>query len=59
MATPPGRPTQDRLEAVLADDPAEVSRLLEVGAEKAQEVAARTLAAAQQAIGLVPRRGDR
>ena len=26
MATPPGRPTQDRLEAVLADDPAEVGR---------------------------------
>jgi anti-sigma regulatory factor (Ser/Thr protein kinase) len=26
MATPPGRPTQDRLEAVLTDDPAEVGR---------------------------------
>ena len=26
MATPPGRPTQDRLQAVLADDPAEVGR---------------------------------
>jgi anti-sigma regulatory factor (Ser/Thr protein kinase) len=26
MATPPGRPTQDRLEAILVDDPAEVGR---------------------------------
>ena len=26
MANPPGRPTQDRLDAVLADDPAEVGR---------------------------------
>jgi len=47
-------PIQQRY-ATLAADPAEVSRLLGVGAAKARAVAAPTLARAQAAIGLFPR----
>jgi len=41
----------------LEADPAEVTRLLEVGAAKAQAVAAGTLDRARRAIGLLPRSG--
>ncbi len=52
------RPIQQRYRA-LAADPAEINRLLEVGAAKAQEVAMVTLARAKQAMGLLPRGSDR
>ncbi|MDQ6696402.1 MAG: tryptophan--tRNA ligase [Actinomycetota bacterium] len=48
------RPIQDRYRA-LAADPAEIARLLEIGASKAQEVAMKTLARAKDAMGLLPR----
>jgi tryptophanyl-tRNA synthetase len=47
------RPVQERY-AELEADPAEVARLLAVGAQKAGEVAAKTLARAQHNIGLLP-----
>jgi tryptophanyl-tRNA synthetase len=48
------RPIQTRHRSLLAD-PAEMSRLLEVGAEKAQTVAGKTLEAVYQKIGFLPR----
>lgn len=48
------RPIQERYRA-LAADPAEISRLLEMGATKAQEVAMGTLARAKEAVGLLSR----
>ncbi|MEY3354052.1 MAG: tryptophanyl-tRNA synthetase [Actinomycetota bacterium] len=39
----------------LKNDPAELSRLLRIGADRAQEVASSTLARAYRAIGLAPR----
>lgn len=39
----------------LSNDPAELSRLLSIGNNRAREVAARTLARAHAAIGLLPR----
>jgi tryptophanyl-tRNA synthetase len=48
------RPIQARYRELEAD-PAETARLLEVGASKAQTVAAATLARAKQAVGLLPR----
>ena len=48
------RPLQERL-AQLQADPAEVDRIVERGAEKAQALAAPTLARAMAAIGLLPR----
>ena len=38
----------------LAADPAEVTRLLAVGADKARDVAAKTLERAHRNIGLLP-----
>ena len=46
-------PIQDRYRELVAD-PAETARLLAIGAAKASEVAAATLARAQHAIGLLP-----
>jgi tryptophanyl-tRNA synthetase len=46
------RPLQQRF-AELSADPAEISRLLAVGADKARAVAAKTLARAQHALGLL------
>jgi tryptophanyl-tRNA synthetase len=48
------RPIQARF-AALSADPAETSRLLSVGADKAQGIAAVTLARAREALGLLPR----
>jgi tryptophanyl-tRNA synthetase len=48
------RPVQQRYRE-LADDPATTAKLLERGAEKAQAVAAPTLARAKAAVGLLPR----
>jgi tryptophanyl-tRNA synthetase len=48
------RPVQARY-AELAADPATTAKVLQHGAEKAQEVAARTLARARDAVGLLPR----
>jgi tryptophanyl-tRNA synthetase len=48
------RPVRERFEELSAD-PAGVAAVLEKGAEKAQAVAAATLARAQAAIGLIPR----
>ncbi len=48
------RPIQSRL-AELRDDPAETTRLLRVGADKAIEVAAPVMARARANIGLLPR----
>jgi len=39
------------------DDPAEVDRILETGAEKAQAVAAKTLATVYERVGFLPRLG--
>ncbi|NDD86615.1 MAG: tryptophan--tRNA ligase, partial [Actinobacteria bacterium] len=39
----------------LKNDPAELSRLLRIGADRAQAVASSTLARAYRAIGLAPR----
>jgi tryptophanyl-tRNA synthetase len=52
------RPIQERYRA-LAADPAEIGRLLDVGASKAQEVAVATLARAKDAMGLLPRGASR
>ena len=41
--------------AELRDDPAEVQRVLRVGAERAESQAAAVLDRAQRAIGLLPR----
>jgi tryptophanyl-tRNA synthetase len=46
-------PIQQRY-AELLDDPAEISRLLRVGADKARAVASKTLERAYSAIGLLP-----
>lgn len=46
------RPIQERYEE-LANDPAETARLLKVGADKARDVAARTIARAKKNLGLV------
>jgi tryptophanyl-tRNA synthetase len=48
------RPLRERY-ATLAADPGEVAAILAKGAAKAQEVAARTLARAKSAMGLLPR----
>jgi tryptophanyl-tRNA synthetase len=47
------RPTQQRY-AQLRQDPGEVARLLEVGAERARAIAAPTLERAKAAMGLLP-----
>lgn len=47
------RPIQDRYHELL-NDPAELSRLLKVGADRAREVATGTLRRAYDAIGLLP-----
>jgi tryptophanyl-tRNA synthetase len=47
-------PVQERYRE-LAQDPGEVTSILAAGAERAQEVAARTMDAARAAIGLLPR----
>ncbi len=49
------RPIQDRY-AQLAEDPAQVHRVLEEGAERARAVAVPTLERAKQAMGLLPPR---
>ncbi len=46
------RPMQERY-AELAADPGEMSRLLAQGADKAREVASKTLARARDALGLL------
>ena len=48
------RPVQERYRE-LAEDPAEVERQLAVGADKARAVASKTLDAAKQAAGFLPR----
>jgi tryptophanyl-tRNA synthetase len=48
------QPLQERF-AALSADPAEVDRIISRGAEKAQAMAAPTLARAMEAIGLLPR----
>lgn len=48
------RPIQNRHKELMSDR-AELQRLLAIGAERAGEVAAKTLARAQAAIGLLPR----
>jgi tryptophanyl-tRNA synthetase len=48
------RPVQERYKE-LAGDPAETARLLGLGAEKAQAVAARTMVRVREAVGLLPR----
>jgi tryptophanyl-tRNA synthetase len=50
------RPLQDRY-ADLERDPAEVSRFLEVGAERAEEIAEGVMARIRTATGLLPRPG--
>ena len=51
-------PIQKRY-AELKNDPAELARLLEVGAQKAQTVAAKTLATAYERVGFLPRNAMR
>jgi tryptophanyl-tRNA synthetase len=51
------RPLQERYQD-LAADPGAVQRQLAVGADKARETAAATLAAAKDAMGLLPPRGS-
>ena len=51
-------PIQKRY-ADLKNDPAELARLLEIGAEKAQAVAAKTLATAYDRVGFLPRNDGR
>jgi tryptophanyl-tRNA synthetase len=51
-------PIQKRY-ADLKNDPAELARLLEVGAEKAQSVAAKTLATVYERVGFLPRNARR
>jgi tryptophanyl-tRNA synthetase len=48
------RPLHERFQAFM-DDRAELERILSQGAEKAEEVAAKTLRRAQDAMGLLPR----
>jgi tryptophanyl-tRNA synthetase len=48
------RPVRERYETFAAD-PAEIAALLDQGAEKATGIASKTLARAQEAIGLLPR----
>lgn len=50
------RPLQERYEQ-LARDPAEVTRLLELGAEKAEAIAEPVMARVRAAVGLLPRGG--
>jgi tryptophanyl-tRNA synthetase len=50
------RPLQERHHELMAD-PAEIGRLLEMGAEKAQAVAAKTLAQVYEVVGFQPRSG--
>jgi tryptophanyl-tRNA synthetase len=50
------RPLQDRY-AELAADPGEVARILEVGADRAQAIAAGVMARVREAVGLLPRGG--
>ncbi len=50
------RPYQERYRE-LAADPGEVQRQLQIGADKAREVASRTLAEAKEAMGLLPPSG--
>jgi tryptophanyl-tRNA synthetase len=49
------RPIQQRTAEILAD-PAELDRMLAIGAERAESVAARTLADAHDRVGLLPAR---
>lgn len=51
------RPLQERYEE-LASEPGHVQELLALGADKAREIAADTLADAKEAVGLLPVRGD-
>jgi tryptophanyl-tRNA synthetase len=48
------RPLQER-HRELSEDPAEIARLLEVGAARAQTMAAKTLAEVYQRVGFLPR----
>jgi tryptophanyl-tRNA synthetase len=48
------RPLQERY-AMLEADPAEVARILEVGADRAQELAAAVMIRVRDAVGLLPR----
>ena len=50
------RPVQERFRELSAD-PGEMARLLEIGAEKAQAVAAKTLGEVYERVGFLPRRG--
>jgi tryptophanyl-tRNA synthetase len=50
------RPLQDRY-AQLAGDPGEVARILEVGAERAEAIAAPVMERVRNAVGLLPRGG--
>jgi tryptophanyl-tRNA synthetase len=50
------RPLQDRY-AELDADRAEVARILEVGADRAQAIAAPVMARVREAVGLLPRGG--
>jgi tryptophanyl-tRNA synthetase len=49
-------PIQERYKQY-ASDPAEVARILEAGAEKAQAMAAKTLATVYDRVGFLPRLG--
>jgi tryptophanyl-tRNA synthetase len=49
------RPVQERYRELVAD-PAEISRLLEIGADKAQAVARKTLDSVYERVGFLPRR---
>ncbi len=49
-------PIRERFESLMAN-PAELERLLEVGASKAQAVARETLATVYERVGFLPRRG--
>jgi tryptophanyl-tRNA synthetase len=48
------RPLQERYRELIAD-PEEIARLLHLGADKAQAVAAKTLAEVQERVGFLPR----
>jgi len=50
------RPLQERY-AELESDPAEVARILEVGADRAQAIAAKVMVRVRNAVGLLPRGG--
>jgi tryptophanyl-tRNA synthetase len=49
-------PIQERYRK-FSSDPAEVARILEIGAEKAQAIAAKTLATVYDKVGFLPRLG--